>query len=135
MKNPVLTPENIRNYLKDCGWVERGSNPKIGAIYGLFKDGKELGGLILPLNPDFADYKTRLQEIPRILSEVEQRSPYDVYLDIALLGLKNKLKNEAGNTLYEIHHTNDEAAKTYLTGVIDTYNDILESYFDEEKIF
>ncbi|MEM8780567.1 MAG: hypothetical protein AAGF26_17225, partial [Cyanobacteria bacterium P01_G01_bin.49] len=136
-KMKYLTEENLKNYLLSKGWQQITDDPEKPSIWhyrnSIQCNYTQLGSFLFP-NSDYDDYQRRLREIPYILANTEDRSPYDIYADIALISVKQKLITEAENNLQAVHQASGGLEAAYLTGNNDLCNELLETFFDTQKI-
>ena len=78
-----LRPEAIKAYLSARGW--RCHTPLGGvAHYWCRGNGDEMPWILIPLefDPPLADYQNRIDDIPKLLAQVEGRSELVIYYDI-----------------------------------------------------
>lgn len=117
--------------MRSKDWTEAVHNAELGSIWNL----GETASLLMPQNPEFLDFQVRLWEVVRILADVEKRSQCDIYADILLLEIQQKIESKLRNAMPALHQAGGEKEKIYLNGVIDLGNDLLKNYFFAEKIY
>ncbi|WP_406037348.1 hypothetical protein OG799_22650 [Micromonospora sp. NBC_00898] len=81
----AVEPTKVAQYLRAAGWVERQRG--LHALVWTLGDGDEELELLLPLDPSFRDYRSRLFDMLQVLSLAEERDPRAVIADIAALAV------------------------------------------------
>jgi hypothetical protein len=76
-----LRPLEVAAYLRATGWAQRTLREGLSSVWTRAL-GEEQYEVLLPLDQALADFPLRMGDLLRVLAEVEQRSPAQVYADL-----------------------------------------------------
>lgn len=81
----ILPLWSIKSYLKSHGWVYDGIWGDRGAIHAM-EHGGQVWEVLVPLNDTVSDYLDVSARIVSVLSEIEERSEFDVFSELVATG-------------------------------------------------
>jgi hypothetical protein len=77
-----LRPEYVQLYLKSHGWHEDLAVPSTKATVYRYP-GEPDAEILLPRNQELADYALRMGDVAEMIAAVEQRSIWEVLIDLS----------------------------------------------------